>query len=314
MSNSNVFLCGARPTGGFHIGHVLGAFAPMLDYAGDEERYFVIADLHSLTTSMRPEVTLGLHEKILGQVATLIAMGMSPEKFTFYVQSEILSQSQFFSIIQGLVAHAPLPDQPSYKSMMRSETTKPSLGLLSYPVLDTADIMSMQSSVVAIGEDNVHHLAVMDEIVAKLNAWGEHPFRRPRVVTGGANVPGLDGAGKMSKSQGNAILLTDSTDEIRRRVQSMAPGSGPTSLAREILTHLSPALAAQNSPDPTRDKELLIEASAAMVAPIRTKVTELMRERMYLKGLLIAGRERARERCDVSLVALKRLIGLSGRT
>lgn len=307
-----VFICGARPTGILHVGHLVGAFEPMVRDDTELRRFFVIADLHSLTTRMVPEATKNLPERIRLLAATLMALGMQSDRFTFYVQSDVIEQAQFFTIIQALVDHEPLAKQPSYIDMSQADSGHPSLGLLGYPVLETADMLSMRAGRVAIGEHNVHHLKAMDQVLGRLEQWGPHPFQRPEVVSGGKNIPGLDGHEKMSKSRNNAILLTDSPEQIRERVYALPDTPDCSRTLRTIGRQLH-ADAFDDAPEGAiaEDKARLLEIAIACVEPIRKRTADLMADPGYIERILRDGSDKARARCQASLSMLKHLLGLN---
>lgn len=215
-------LAGARPTGGLHIGHYLGTIKPFLRQLDVvDEAFFVLADLHMFTTNANRAATDLVPGRVERLVRECVAAGLDPRRCGFYLQSGVVEQGQLYAIVQSLVPYAGLLEQPSFAAMSRSAGPAASLGLLGYPVLECADVIGMAATSVAVGEHNVHHVTVCQDIVDRLDTeWGLR-LARPEPATAGANLIGLDGREKMSKSLGNAIDLAASEEDVEAAVGRM---------------------------------------------------------------------------------------------
>lgn len=278
-------IAGARPTGHLHIGHLIGALGPFVEVAADmDEAYFVVADLHMFTTHATLASTSKTHERTRQLIIECIAAGLDPAWCSFYVQSSVLEMGQLNAILASLVEHERLLNQPSYVAMREALTdSKPSLGLLGYPVLECADVIGIGATHVAVGEHNVHHVDLCRSILDRLrDEWGlELPIPNP--VTGGPNLVGLDGGPKMSKSLGNTIQLVDREETVIERVRRMAiwDEMGRCVPADYISAFGDPDTAAEiniglreGTIRETDALECVVASVESVLAPIRSKLQE----------------------------------------
>jgi tryptophanyl-tRNA synthetase len=219
---SQRMLTGDRPTGRLHLGHYVGTLKNRVTYQHEYECFFVIADLHMLTTRRRPEQIHQTGALARDLVLDSIAAGIDPEAVTFYLQSAIPEICELYTLLQNLVTVSRLQRIPSLKDMARDAGIEMPYGLLGYPVLQAADILGVKANVVPVGKDNQAHVEVTREIARRFNDLYGTVFPVPAYVAG--DVPtlvGTDGRLKMSKSLNNAIFLGDTANEVERKVMAM---------------------------------------------------------------------------------------------
>lgn len=215
-------LTGDRPTGPLHLGHYIGTLKNRVRYQYDYESYFVIADLHMLTTKHSPEDMRVADDHIRHLVLDALAVGIDPQAVTFYLQSAIPEIHEMYTLMQNLISVARLERLPSLKDMARAARIEMPYGLLGYPVLQAADILGVKARLVPVGKDNSAHVEVAREIARRFNGLYGEIFPLPDYLAG--DVPtliGTDGHYKMSKSRGNAIFLSDSPADVERKVMAM---------------------------------------------------------------------------------------------
>ena len=212
-------LTGDRPTGRLHLGHYVGSLENRVRLQDEYECFFIIADLHTLTT--RPERTGELGENIRQLVLDYLSVGIDPAKATIYVQSQVPEVAELAVIFSNLVTVPRAQRIPTLKDVMRDANIKtPSLGLLAYPVLQSADILMVRAHLVPVGRDQASHIEVTREIAREFNRlYGETlPVPEVLIPEDIGTLPGTDGRAKMSKSAGNVINLSDSAEEVRQKV------------------------------------------------------------------------------------------------
>jgi tryptophanyl-tRNA synthetase len=215
-------LTGDRPTGKLHLGHFVGTLVNRVRYQHEYESFFIVADLHMLTTKNSPEDIRQTDLLARGLVLDSIAAGIEPEQVTFYLQSAVREIHELFTLLQNLVSVSRLERIPSLKDMARDAHIEMPYGLLGYPVLQAADILCVKGNIVPVGKDNAAHVEVTRELARRFNSTYGEVFPVPELVQG--DVPtlvGTDGQAKMSKSLNNAIFLDDSSHEVERKVRGM---------------------------------------------------------------------------------------------
>ena len=238
-------LSGDRPTGRLHLGHYVGSLKNRVRLQDEYECFFIIADLHTLTTA--PEKSAELKENIRQLVLDYLSVGIDPAKATIYVQSQISEVTELATIFQNLVTVPRLQRLPTLKDVMRDAHIKvPSFGLLGYPVLQAADILMVKADLVPVGRDQESHVEVTREIAREFNRLypldlvnrGSTPKARskptgveplhsvfpiPEALIPGdiGTLPGTDGKVKMSKSAGNVINLSDDSETVKKKVMGM---------------------------------------------------------------------------------------------
>jgi tryptophanyl-tRNA synthetase len=214
-------LTGDRPTGKLHLGHYVGSLANRVRLQDEYECFFLIADYHALTTAYQDPGGIGdnVHELVLDY----LSVGIDPERSTIYLQSLAPEVCELFLLFSMLISVPRLQRVPTLKEVVRDlKLETASLGLLSYPVLQSADIMLTRAHLVPVGKDQASHLEITREIARRFNELYGEVFPIPETLIG--EVPtlvGIDGQAKMSKSLGNAIMLAEEPAELQRKVMSM---------------------------------------------------------------------------------------------
>jgi tryptophanyl-tRNA synthetase len=208
-----------RPTGKLHIGHLVGALENWVALQHDYDNFHLIADYHALTTNLD---TNELYQNSIDMVIDWLAAGIDPVKSPVFRQSQIKEHAELHLIFSMLITTARLERNPTLKDQVRDLNMESLVyGHLGYPVLQSADILLYKGEVVPVGEDQVPHIEITREIARRFNAqWGEvFPEPEPK-LTKFARLTGLDGGQKMSKSLGNTILLSDSAEEIQKKMRT----------------------------------------------------------------------------------------------
>ena len=216
-------LTGDRPTGRLHLGHWIGSIQNRVRLQHEYESFFIVADLHTLTTRPEKEAIAEVPDNIREMVLDYLAAGIDPKKSTIFVQSAIRETSELALIFGMLISVPRLERLPSIKDMAAAaHLDVMPFGLLGYPVLQAADILLPRADVVPVGRDNVAHVEVTREIARRFNNLYGDVFPEPEPLISEIPVlPGINGMQKMSKSLDNAILLSDSADTVNKRVRMM---------------------------------------------------------------------------------------------
>jgi tryptophanyl-tRNA synthetase len=219
--NRRRILTGDRPTGKLHLGHYVGSLANRVRLQDEYDCFFIIADLHTLTT--RPEKThvLQIRENIREIVLDYLAVGIDPEKCVIFVQSAVPGTYELNLIFEMLISVPRLERVPSIKEMAQDARLEVlPLGLLGYPVLQAADILLPRAHLVPVAKDNEPHVEVAREIARRFNRLYGEVFPEPQVLAGEVLV-GTDGQTKASKSLENVIYLSDDAETVERKVRAM---------------------------------------------------------------------------------------------
>lgn len=218
-------LTGDRTTGKMHLGHYIGSLVNRLRLQDEYECFFIVADLHMLTTKQTREDIAAVPQNIHDQVLDQLSIGIDPEKVTFYVQSVVKEVYQLNLIFEMLVTVPRLGRIPSLKEMARAahiDEEQMPFGLLGYPVLQSADILLPRANLVPVGKDNESHVEITREIARRFNYLYGEVFPVPDVlVPEVGTLVGTDGQGKMSKSLGNTIFLSDDSKTVEQKVRGM---------------------------------------------------------------------------------------------
>lgn len=226
--NQNVrkrMLTGDRPTGLLHLGHYVGSLKNRVVFQDQYECYLIIADLHMLTTKPSKQDILQIREHVKEMVLDYLACGIDPQKTTIYLQSATPAVYEMNLIFEMMISLNRLTGLPSLKEMARNAHMDPEsvpFGLVGYPVLQTADILMPRAELVPVGKDNEAHVELTRDIARKFNLLYGDVFPMPETVI--SDVPtlvGTDNKGKMSKSAGNCIFLSDDRKSVEKKVKSM---------------------------------------------------------------------------------------------
>ncbi|MCC7119581.1 MAG: tryptophan--tRNA ligase [Anaerolineales bacterium] len=216
-------LTGDRPTGRLHLGHYVGSLANRVRLQNQYESFFIIADLHTLTTKPEPNYIKEIPTFIKETVLDYLAVGIDPDVSAIFVQSAIPETYQLNLIFEMLVSVSRLERIPSLKDMARdANIDSMPFGLLGYPVLQAVDILLPRAQVVPVGRDNQSHVELAREMARRFNNVYGEVFPEPDSIIG--DVPllvGTDGQSKMSKSLGNAIYLSDDSKTVEEKVKNM---------------------------------------------------------------------------------------------
>jgi tryptophanyl-tRNA synthetase len=257
MSERKRILTGDRPTGRMHLGHYVGSLRNRVRLQDEYECFFIIADLHMLTTKNSPQDIAAIADNARGMVLDYLSVGIDPAKSTIFLQSAVHETFELALLFGNLVTVPRLARCPSIKEMARAalidEDTIP-FGLLGYPVLQAADILLPRAHLVPVGKDNQPHVEITREIARRFNNLYGDVFPEPADLVEGDTLPGTDGQAKMSKSLGNAIFLSDDSATVRKKVFSMytdpnrirsdIPGNVEGNPVFTYLDHFDPDLAA----------------------------------------------------------------------
>ncbi len=211
-----------RPTGQLHLGHLVGALGNWVPLQDQYDCFYFVADWHALTSDYAESTHLTSYA--YENVADWIAAGLDPEKSTLFVQSLVPEHAELYILLSMVVPVPWLERVPTYKEQQETLKDKDlsSIGFLAYPLLQTADVAIYDAQFVPVGEDQVAHLELAREVVRRFNNFYGDVLVEPQpLLTSFGRLPGLDGDKKMSKSLGNTIHLSDTAEEVKRKVMRM---------------------------------------------------------------------------------------------
>lgn len=332
MSNANaIVMSGIRPTGYLHLGNYFGA---MKNYVKLQEEYtcfFMVADLHALTT--HPD-TSELKENVHRVIAENIASGIDPEKAALYCQSHVRETSELYLYLNMLAYLGELEKTTTFKDKARLQPDNINAGLLTYPVLQTADIILHRASWVPVGKDQEQHLEMARNFVKRFNHRYGEVFPEPMAYNFGeqlVKVPSLDGLGKMSKSENQmaTIYLADDDELIRKKVMKAKTDAGPTESNMpkpdyienifQLMSLVSKADTIQAFEKSYQDctirygdmKKQLAEDMVNFIAPIRMKAATIQQDKGYLKKIMDLGAEKARDSASNTMKLVRTAMGLN---
>lgn len=225
MTEKKRILTGDRPTGALHLGHYLGSVKNRVALQDQYECYFIIADLHTLTTKPKKEEIMLIREHVREMVLDYLACGIDHAKSTIYLQSATPAVYEMNLLFEMLISINRLTGLPSLKEMARNahmDAESVPFGLIGYPVLQTADILMPKAHLVPVGKDNEAHIELARDIARRFNMYYGEVFPMPEVLLSETPVlVGTDNKGKMSKSAGNAIYLSDDAKMVEKKVTGM---------------------------------------------------------------------------------------------
>lgn len=322
-------LSGIRSTGNLHLGNYFGALKNFVRMQHDERCFFFIADYHSLTTHPDPGM---LHVNVKSVLCEYLAAGLDPDVATIYVQSDVPEVAEL-SLLLGMHAFVgELERTASFKEKIRKHPDNVNIGLLSYPVLMAADILQHRATRVPVGKDQEQHLELTRRFARRFNQlYGVDYFSECQPYRFGGElvkIPGLDGSGKMGKSEGNGIYLSDTDEAIRKKVMKAVTDSGPTapdSPMPEVIANLFTLLKVVSSPDTVQFftdkwnrceirygdlKKQLAEDIIRVVAPIRERIRDIAADEAYLARVVKQGAEKARASASATVADVRRIMGI----
>jgi tryptophanyl-tRNA synthetase len=225
---------GIRSTGNLHLGNYFGAIKNFLKMQNENKCFFFIADYHALTTHPNPA---DLHGNIKQILAQYLACGIDPEIATVFIQSDVPEVSELYLLLNMNAYIGELERTASFKEKVRKQPDNVNAGLLTYPVLMAADIIIHKANKVPVGKDQEQHLEMTRRFARRFNTmYGVDYFPEPDAYNFGKQlikIPGLDGTGKMGKSEGNGIFLADDPKDIRKKVMRAVTDEGPSAPNQE---------------------------------------------------------------------------------
>jgi tryptophanyl-tRNA synthetase len=337
-----IVMSGIRPTGFLHLGNYFGAVRNYVRMQETYNCYFMVADWHALTTMLETRELKGHVRRVM---AENIACGLDPDKVAFYCQSHVPETAELYLFLNMLAYVGELEKTPTFKEKVRLQPQNVNAGLLTYPVLQAADILLHRAALVPVGKDQEQHLEIARNYSNRFNQRYGEVFPEPYAFNFGeelVKVPSLDGAGKMSKSENqNATLyLADSDDTIRKKISKAKTESGSGAVHekaeggdREVLSKM---------PESVRNLFLLLrlvggmdvvskfeadyragsirygdmkkelgEAMVAFIAPIREKAEAIRHDEPYLRRVMEQGADKARASAQTTLKLAREAIGLN---
>jgi tryptophanyl-tRNA synthetase len=326
-------LTGDRPTGKLHIGHYVGSIANRVKLQDEYECYFLIADLHLLTTKNQRSDIDDLRVLAVDMVTDYLACGVDPQKSAIYLQSAMHAVYEMNLIFEMLVTVPRLSRLPSLKDMAKAaHLNEMPFGLLGYPVLQAADILMPRAHLVPVGKDNEAHVEITREIARRFNHLYGETLPIPDVMIGDVpSLVGTDGQAKMSKSLGNAILLSDDEKTVNKRVHAMytdpkriradIPGTvegNPVFVYHDVFNPDKAEvedLKARYREGRVGDvevKEKLAKALNNFLDPIRERRAGIEADKGYAEQVLYEGTVKTTEIANETLSMMKKAMGLTG--
>lgn len=349
-----IVLSGIRPTGNLHLGNYFGALSKFVRMQDDYDCMYFLADLHALTTHPDPSM---LHENVKTILAEYLAAGLDPDKSTIFVQSDVPEIPELYLLLNMHVGIGELMRTTSFKDKARkalgiskpaegsdddeafehqiigNETNKRvNAGLLTYPTLMAVDILIQKATKVPVGKDQEQHLELTRRFARRFNSfYGVDFFPEPQnfnYTNHSVKVPGLDGSGKMGKSEGNCIYLTDDDKVLRKKVMRAMTDEGPkvpNSPVSEPVANLFTLMELTSSPEVLQQfrdayadcsirygdlKKQLAEDILKITTPIRERFLEIRGDDATMGRVLRQGAERARERAAKTLAEAREIMGI----
>ncbi len=328
-----IVMSGIRSTGFLHLGNYFGAIRNYVRMQEEYDCYFMVADLHTLTT--HPDTT-ELKTNVHRVLAEYIACGLDPEKSALYCQSHLRETAELYLYLNMLAYTGELEKTTTFKDKVRQHPDNVNAGLLTYPVLMAADILLQRARFVPVGKDQEQHLEMARNFAKRFNhRYGKdgEVFPEPQAFNFGeqlVKVPSLDDSGKMSKSenQNAAIFLSDSDDQIRNKLKKAKTDSGPTEPDTPMpgyIENIFQLLRLVSAPDVVEKfegdyksanirygdlKKQLGEDMVSFIRPIREKAEAIRNDEAYLRRIMEMGAEKARRNAGITMEKVRAAMGL----
>lgn len=321
-------LSGIRSTGNLHLGNYFGALRNFIRMQDENRCFFFIADIHSLTTHPDPK---DLHGNVKNVLVDYLAAGIDPGKSVIYIQSDVPETIELYLYLNMHAYMGELAKTTSFKEKARKQPENVNAGLLTYPTLMAADILIHNADKVPVGKDQEQHLEMTRKFARRFNNfYGVEFFKEPVAYNFGeelVKIPGLDGSGKMGKSEGNAIYLADSPKEIEKKVKRALTDSGPTqpnSVKPDYIENLFTIMRVVSTPEVVEHyenkwnacdirygdlKKQLAEDIIKVTSPIRERILEIEKDDAYLRKVTREGAEKARESASKTIAAVREIVG-----
>ncbi len=326
-------LTGDRPTGRLHLGHYVGSIANRVRLQDEYECFFIIADLHTLTTKPEKEHIEELATNVREMVLDYLACGIDPAKSTIYLQSAVPEVTELNLFFMDLVTVPRMNRIPSLKDMARNANlSEMPLGLLGYPVLQAADILLPRATLVPVGKDNESHVELTREIAKRFNFMYGETFPIPDVmVSDFGSLVGTDGQAKMSKSLNNAIFLSDDAKTVTKKVNGMFTDPNRTSADVPGRVEGNPVFIYHDAFNPNKAeiedlkarylagkvgdvevKQKLTVALNNFLEPIRERRARFEAQSGLVDEIIYSGTLKMREEARETLSLAKKAMGISG--
>lgn len=343
-----IVLSGIRSTGNLHLGNYFGALSKFVRMQDDYDCRYFVADLHALTTNPDPKM---LHENVKDILAEYLAAGLDPEKNTIYVQSDVPEISEMYLLLNMHVGIGELMRTASFKDKARKAlgitsdsdeiekeiignqtNQRVNAGLLTYPTLMAVDILIHHADFVPVGKDQEQHLELTRRFGRRFNSFYKVDyFNEPVNFNFGGDaikVPGLDGSGKMGKSEGNCVYLIDDEKTLRKKVMRAVTDEGPkvpNSPVSQPVENLFMLMGLVSEPDVVAHyrqayadcsirygdmKKQLAEDILKVTLPIRERILDIRSNEEYLSKVVARGAEKAREAAAATLRDVKEIMGI----
>lgn len=321
-------LSGIRPTGNLHLGNYYGALRNFIRMQQENECYFFIADYHSLTTHPDPK---NIHPNVKGVLCEYLAAGIDPNQATIYIQSDVKEVIELYLMLNMHAYMGELAKTSSFKEKARKQPENVNAGLLTYPTLMAADILMHNADKVPVGKDQEQHLEMTRKFARRFNNfYGIEFFKEPQAYNFGEDlikIPGLDGSGKMGKSEGNCVYLCDEPKVIEKKVKRALTDAGPTemnSVKPDCIENLFTILKVVSEPDVNIYfnekwdsceirygdlKKQLAEDIIKVTSPIRERYLEISNDDAYLHKVVTEGAEKARISALKTLEPVREIMG-----
>ena len=330
MGNKEIVVSGIRPTGNLHLGNYFGAIKNFVKMQETSQCYFFIADYHSLTTHPTPG---DLQKNVKQVLIEYLAAGLDPEKATLYLQSDLPETAELYLFLNMNAYLGELERVTTFKDKARKQPNNVNAGLLTYPTLMAADIIIHKAAKVPVGKDQEQNLEMTRTYARRFNnMYSKDYFPIPNAYNFGeqlVKIPGLDGSGKMGKSEGegNAIFLNDDPKKLSKKVMRAVTDSGPTEKNQKkpeaihnlftLMEVVSKQEVISQFEDMYNDctirygdlKKQLAEDMVTFTEPFREKITELSANEEYIKKVMNQGAEKARESAQKTINEVREIIG-----
>ncbi len=326
-----IVMSGIRPTGFLHLGNYFGAIRNYVKMQEDFDCYFMVADLHSLTT--HPD-TKELKANVHRVLAENIACGLDPDKVALYCQSHVYETAELYLYLNMLAYTGELEKTVTFKEKVRQNPDNVNAGLLTYPVLMSADILLQRAKYVPVGKDQEQHLEFARTYVNRFNHRYGEVFPEPYAFNYNqelVKVPSLDGSGKMSKSENQmaTLYLSDEDDIIRKKVIKAKTDGGPTvmnSVKPDYIENVFGLMKLVSAEDVIVKfendynncsirygdmKKQLAEDMVNFIAPIRMKINTILHDEPYLEAVMEKGAAKARLKAKATMLLVREAMGLN---
>jgi len=321
---------GIRPTGNLHLGNYFGALRNFISMQNEHNCYFFIADYHSLTTHPTPG---DLHGNVRQILVEYLAAGLDPEKVTLYIQSDVPEVAELYLFLNMNAYIGELERCTSFKDKIRQQPENVNAGLLTYPTLMAADILIHRATKVPVGKDQEQHLEMTRTFGNRFNRlYNVDYFPEPQAFNFGnelVKIPGLNGSGKMGKSEGegNAIYLADEPEAIRKKVMKAVTDAGPTEPNQakpEAIQNIFQLMKVVSAPETLAFfdeqyntcqirygdmKKQLAQDMIAFTAPFYERIKEISSNEEYISKVARMGKEKAQENAAKTIQDIREIIG-----